>query len=63
MDNVEVVNRGNQSTDAWYIKPFWRHTWGAANGVGFGALGATTFYGEWGQYNDQFDNGLNLCSC
>ncbi len=60
--NVLVLDRGNQSTDAWYIKPFWRHTWGAANGVGLGTLGATTFYGEFGQYNDQFDNGLNLCS-
>ena len=27
------------------------------NGVGLGALGATTFYGEFGQYNDQFDAG------
>ena len=29
-------------------------TWGAVNGVGLGALGATTFYGEFGQYKDQF---------
>ena len=41
-------------TDAWYVKPFWRKTWGATNGVGLGALGATTFYGEYGQYDDQF---------
>ena len=32
------------------------------NGVGLGALGATTFYGEYGQYNDQFAAGTNLCS-
>ena len=24
------------------------------NGVGLGSLGATTLYGEYGQYNDQF---------
>ena len=52
----------NQDTDAWYIKPFWRKTWGSMNGVGLGSLGATTFYAEWGQYNDQFDAGTNLCS-
>ena len=27
---------------------------GGQNGVGLGALGATTFYGEFGQYKDQF---------
>jgi hypothetical protein len=48
-------------TDAWYVKPFWRKTWGAANGVGLGALGATTFYGEYGQYNDMYQAGRNLC--
>ena len=55
------VTQNNQDTDAWYVKPFWRKTWGAMNGVGLGALGATTFYGEFGQYNDQFVAGSNLC--
>jgi predicted porin len=32
-------------TDAWYVKPFVKRT--------FLPLGATVFYGEWGQYNDQ----------
>ena len=27
------------------------------NGVGLGSLGATTLFGEWGQYNDQFSAG------
>ena len=54
--------QSNPDTDAWYIKPFWRKVWGSMNGVGLGALGATTFYGEYGQYNDQFAAGTNLCS-
>ena len=41
-------------TDVWYVKPFWRKVWGSMNGVGLGSLGATTLYGEFGQYNDQF---------
>ena len=45
---------GVPDSDVWYVKPFWRKTWGAANGVGLGTLGATTFYGEYGQYDDQF---------
>ena len=36
------------------MKPFWRKVWGSMNGVGLGSLGATTLYGEFGQYNDQF---------
>ena len=52
----------NPDTDAWYVKPFWRKVWGSMNGVGLGALGATTFYGEYGRYNDQFAAGTNLCS-
>jgi hypothetical protein len=47
------VNRGNPDTDAWYIKPFWRKAWSP--------IGATVLYGEWGQYNDQFNAGRNLC--
>ena len=32
------------------------------NGVGLGSLGATTIFGEWGQYNDQFNAfGGGLC--
>ena len=43
-------------TDAWYVKPFWRKVW-SMNGVGLGSLGATTIYGEYGRYNDQFAAG------
>ncbi len=25
-------------TEVWYVKPFWRKTWGAMNGVGLGRL-------------------------
>jgi Gram-negative porin len=55
------VSQNNPDTDAWYVKPFWRWA-GSANGVGLGTLGATTFYAEYGQYNDQFAAGTNLCS-
>jgi hypothetical protein len=51
---ITVLDRGNQSTDAWYVKPFWRKTWSP--------IGATVLYGEFGQYNDQFANGRNLCA-
>jgi hypothetical protein len=44
----------NPDTDAWYIKPFWRKAWSP--------IGATVLYGEYGQYNDQFAAGTNLCS-
>jgi hypothetical protein len=44
----------NPDTDAWYIKPFWRKAWSP--------IGATVLYGEYGQYNDQFAAGVNLCS-
>ena len=44
----------NPDTDAWYVKPFWRKPWSP--------LGATTLFGEYGQYNDQFAAGSNLCS-
>jgi hypothetical protein len=43
-----------QDTDVWYIKPFWRKAWSP--------IGATVFYGEYGQYNDQFIAGVNLCT-
>ena len=52
----------NPDTNTWYVKPFWRKVWGSMNGVGLGSLGATTLYGEYGQYNDQFQAGLGgLC--
>ena len=52
----------NPETNTWYVKPFWRKVWGSMNGVGLGSLGATTLYGEYGQYNDQFKAGLGgLC--
>jgi hypothetical protein len=44
----------NPDTDAWYVKPFWRKAWSP--------IGATVLYGEYGQYNDQFAAGRNLCS-
>jgi hypothetical protein len=44
----------NPDTDAFYIKPFWRKAWSP--------IGATVLYGEYGQYNDQFAAGRNLCS-
>ena len=47
------VSFNNQDTDAWYVKPFWRKAWSP--------LGATVLYGEFGQYNDQFAAGQNLC--
>ena len=60
--NGPAFVQNNPDTDVWYIKPFWRKVWGSMNGVGLGALGATTFFGEYGQYNDQFAAGTNLCS-
>ena len=50
----ESVFSGNPDTDAWYFKPFWRKAWSP--------IGATVLYGEWGQYNDQFAAGNNLCA-
>jgi hypothetical protein len=49
----EFFRQNNPDTDAWYVKPFWRKTWSP--------IGATVLYGEWGQYNDQFAAGQNLC--
>ena len=46
--------RQQPDTDAWYVKPFWRKAWSP--------IGATVLYGEYGQYNDQFAAGGNLCS-
>ncbi len=39
------VTQSNPDTNVWYMKPFWRKTWTPA--------GATTLFGEYGQYNDQ----------
>src|SRR6185312_11034083 len=33
-------------TNTWYVKPFWRKSWSP--------VGATTLFGEYGQYNDMF---------
>ncbi len=52
--NGPAFVQSNPDTDVWYIKPFWRKTWTPA--------GATTLFGEYGQYNDQFAAGTNLCS-
>jgi hypothetical protein len=51
--NIPVASFANPDTDAWYIKPFWRKAWSP--------IGATVLYGEYGQYNDQFAAGTNLC--
>jgi hypothetical protein len=51
--NLEAILRSNPDTDMWYIKPFWRKAWSP--------IGATVLYGEYGQYNDQFLAGRNLC--
>ncbi len=40
-------NNSRPDTNVWYVKPFWRKTWTPA--------GATTLFGEYGQYNDQFN--------
>jgi hypothetical protein len=52
--NTPSVVQNNPDTQVWYVKPFWRKTWSAA--------GATTLFGEYGQYNDQFAAGTNLCT-
>ena len=44
-------------TSMFGVKPFWRHVWGAANGVGLGALGATTFFAEYAEYYDMYGDG------
>ncbi len=46
---------GIASTDAWFLKPFIKRSWNDA--------GATTFFGEYGQYNDQYGGvaGTNVC--
>jgi hypothetical protein len=43
---VSGVQGNLPDTDMWGVKPFWRKTWSA--------LGATTIYGEYAQYNDFF---------
>jgi hypothetical protein len=55
-DLTPVNFRSNTpDTDVWYVKPFWRKTWSP--------IGATTFFGEYGQYNDQYNaNQGDLCS-
>ncbi len=45
------VKNSRPDTNVWYVKPFWRKTWTPA--------GATTLFGEYGQYNDQFAAGTN----
>jgi hypothetical protein len=44
-----------KDSEVWYVKPFWRKAWSP--------MGATTLFGEYGQYNDQFGGiaGANLC--
>lgn len=50
------TTQGLSDTDAWYIKPFIKRTWNPA--------GATVLFGEYGQYNDQYNNaaGVNQCA-
>jgi hypothetical protein len=60
--NERFLRISNPETNTWYVKPFWRKVWGSMNGVGLGSLGATTLFGEYGQYNDQFNAGAGgLC--
>jgi len=42
--------------DVWYLKPFIKRSWNP--------LGSTVFYGEYGQYNDQFGGiaGVSVCA-
>jgi hypothetical protein len=44
-------------TDVFYVKPFWRKAWSP--------IGATVLFGEYGQYNNQFNalgaGGADLC--
>ena len=49
IDGLNTVSFKNSrpDTNVWYVKPFWRKTWTPA--------GATTLFGEYGQYNDQFN--------
>jgi porin-like protein len=49
------VAQGFADTNAWYVKPFIKRTWTP--------LGATVLFGEYGEYNDQFNNraGINQC--
>ena len=65
-ETISIAERflriSNPETNTWYVKPFWRKVWGSMNGVGLGSLGATTLFGEYGQYNDQFNAGAGgLC--
>lgn len=46
---------GVPDTDVWYVKPFIKRTWSAA--------GATVFYGEYGNYNDQFGSLFGVGQC
>jgi hypothetical protein len=47
-------NISTPTAETWYLKPFWRKTWSP--------IGATTIFGEYGQYNDQFNAfGGGLC--
>ena len=45
--NPVFFKNSTPDTNVWYVKPFWRKTWTPA--------GATTIFGEYGQYNDQFN--------
>ncbi len=46
INSERFLRISNPETNTWYVKPFWRKNWSP--------LGATTLYGEYGQYNDQF---------
>jgi hypothetical protein len=47
-------NINTPTATTWYLKHFWRKTWSP--------IGATTLFGEYGQYNDQFSAfGGGLC--
>jgi hypothetical protein len=51
---VDTLEIGNPDSDVWYVKPFWRKAWSP--------IGATVIYGEYGNYEDQFQAGFgSLC--
>jgi hypothetical protein len=55
-EQLTHFNGVGKSTDAWYLKPFIHKAWMP--------IGATTFYGEYGQYNNQMAtlSGTDLCN-
>jgi hypothetical protein len=52
---VDSLKINNPDSDVWYVKPFWRKAWSP--------IGATVIYGEYGNYEDQFQAGYgSICA-